>query len=201
MIHAARSGRPRSWLKLLLLIGTFVYVYLVRVVTHNPYLSVALFELLHDVQYLAIVWAFNRRMVEKGSSVGALTRWLYRPRAASIAGYVAACLAYGAIGLTVYTQMSDGNVKAVLEAFLITSGLLHFYYDGFIWKLGQADTKRGLGISAGAPVRPAPLLPTSRGLIHAVLVGVPPPAPAPWSGRRGSDTATRACRGRRSLRR
>jgi tetratricopeptide (TPR) repeat protein len=183
VVSAARSNRPRSWLKLLLLVGTFVYVYLVRVVTYNPYLSVALFELLHDVQYLAIVWAFNRRMVEKGSDVGILTRWFYRPRAASIAGYVAACLAYGAVGLTVYTQLTDGRLKQVLEALLITSGLLHFYYDGFIWKLSQADTKRGLGIATPAAVkpgapRPGPLRaafsrPALSGLLHVALLAVP----------------------------
>ena len=66
-LHAIRADQPRSWMKLGLLVGTFAYVWLVRVVTRNPYLSVALFELLHDVQYLAIVWAFNRRLDRKST--------------------------------------------------------------------------------------------------------------------------------------
>ena len=40
-------------------------VWFARVVTKDPLLSVALFELLHDVQYLAIVWAVNRRLVDR----------------------------------------------------------------------------------------------------------------------------------------
>ena len=168
VVHAIRGKQPRSWMKLGLLGGTFAYVWLVRVMTHNPYLSVALFELLHDVQYLAIVWAFNRRLAEKGST-GVLPRFFYRPRAGSVAGYVAACLAYGAIGLTVYTQFSAGLFKQLMEAILITSGLLHFYYDGFIWKLGQPDTQRGLGLNAGT----VSFRRAWGGVGHAALVGLP----------------------------
>jgi len=168
VIHAIRGKQPRSWMKLGLLVGTFAYVWLVRVMTHDPFLSVALFELLHDVQYLAIVWAFNRRLAEKGST-GVLPRFFYRPRVSSVIGYTTACLAYGAIGLTVYTQLSSGLFKQVMEAFLITSGLLHFYYDGFIWKLGQPDTQRGLGLDKSI----VSFRPSWNGLGHAALVGIP----------------------------
>ncbi len=166
--HAFMSKQPRSWMKLGLLVGTFAYVWLVRVMTHDPFLSVALFELLHDVQYLAIVWAFNRRLAEKGSD-GVLPRFFYRPSAGSVFCYIGACLAYGALGLTVYTQVSSGIFKQVMEAFLITSGLLHFYYDGFIWKLRQADTQRGLGLE-GKTVSFRPLW---NGFGHAAVVGIP----------------------------
>ena len=165
--HAVRGDQPRSWLKLLLLGGTFSYLWLVRVVLHDPYLSVALFEVLHDVQYLAIVWAFNRRLTEKGSG-STLARWFYRPGAIRVGGYVLVCLAYGGIALFVSTKLDDGLVKQVMEAALITSGLLHFYYDGFIWKLGQVKTKRGLGIEA---IRPARSM--SSGLTHALVLSVP----------------------------
>jgi tetratricopeptide (TPR) repeat protein len=145
--HAVRGKQPRSWLKLGLAVGTFIYVWIVRVLTQDPFLSVALFELLHDMQYLAIVWAFNRNLVQKNKG-GVLPRFFYLGGAASVAAYVGACLAYGAVALTVYTQIDDGLVKNVMEAFLITSGLLHFYYDGFIWKLKQPDTRRGLELTS-----------------------------------------------------
>lgn len=147
--HTVRGKHPRSWLKLGLAVGTFTYVWIVRVITKDPFLSVALFELLHDVQYLAIVWAFNRNQVQKGKS-GVLPRFFYLGGAASIAGYIGACLAYGAVAFTVFTQVQDGLVKQVMEALLITSGLLHFYYDGFIWKLKQPDTRQGLALGANA---------------------------------------------------
>lgn len=165
--HAIWSKQPRSWMKMGLLVGTFSYVWLVRVMTRDPFLSVAMFELLHDIQYLAIVWAFNRRLAEKGST-GVVPRFFYRPSAASVTGYVLACLAYGALGLTVYTQTHSGLFKQVMEAFLITSGLLHFYYDGFIWKLRQADTRKGLGLET----KTTSYRPLWNGLGHAALVGV-----------------------------
>ncbi len=155
--NAVRSKQPRSWMKLSLLVGTFTYVWVVRVVTRDPFLSVALFELLHGMQYLAIVWAFNRRLVEKKPSA-VLPRFFYLPRAASIAGYIGACFAYGAFAFTVFTQFEDGMLKQVLEAALITSGILHYYYDGFIWKLKQPDTLRGLNLQTkDGPNRASPI--------------------------------------------
>jgi tetratricopeptide (TPR) repeat protein len=167
LVHAWIGKQPRSWMKLGLLAGTFAYVYLVRVITRDPFLSVALFELLHDIQYLAIVWAFNRRLVDKGSG-NVLMRFLYKPSALSVAAYVGACLAYGAFAMVVYTKLESGLLKQVLEALLITSGLLHFYYDGFIWKLRQTSTQSGLGIEGRQGVASKP--PIWRGLGHFAII-------------------------------
>jgi len=168
--NAVRSKQPRSWMKLGLLVGTFIYVYIVRVVTHDPFLSVALFELLHAMQYLAIVWAFNRRLVAQGSP-GVLPRFFYLPRAASIVGYVGACLAYGAVAFTVFTQFQDGLFKQVMEAALITSGLLHYYYDGFIWKLKQPETRQGLSLeSKGGLKRAGPVLSSTIQVVVVVVL-------------------------------
>lgn len=166
--NALRGREPRSWMKLSLLLGTFAYVYVVRVITLDPYLSVALFELLHAMQYLAIVWAFNRRLVQTGSQ-GVLPRFFYLPRAASVAVYIGACLGYGALALVVFTQVPDGTVKKVLEAALITSGLLHYYYDGFIWKLKQPETRRGLDLEDGRRRKPTVVWSS---VSQAAMVGV-----------------------------
>lgn len=160
---------PRSWMKLGLLAGTCGYVYLVRVVTKDPFLSIALFELLHDIQYLAIVWAFNRRQVDKGGG-NVIMRFLYRPSLGSVAFYVGACLLYGAFAFTVFTKVESGMVKSVLEAFLITSGLLHFYYDGFIWKLRQSGTQSGLGLEQKNQKASAYRPPLWRGASHVAII-------------------------------
>jgi tetratricopeptide (TPR) repeat protein len=168
--NAVAGKQPRSWMKLGLLVGTFTYVWVVRVLTRDPFLSVALFELLHAMQYLAIVWAFNRRLVAKGSA-GVLPRAFYLPGAASVTFYIGACLAYGGLALVVFTQVPGGFLKQVLEAALITSGLLHYYYDGFIWKLKQPETLRGLDLEAkDGSARPATVVWSSVG--QAALVGV-----------------------------
>ena len=37
-----------------------------------------LFEIFHDVQYLAIVWLFNRKRVDTDPQVGGFTRFVFR---------------------------------------------------------------------------------------------------------------------------
>jgi tetratricopeptide (TPR) repeat protein len=156
-------------MKLGLLASTCGYVYLVRVMTKDPFLSVALFELLHDIQYMAIVWAFNRRQVDKGGG-NVIMRFLYRPSLGSVAFYVGACLLYGGFAFAVFTKVENGMVKSVLEAFLITSGLLHFYYDGFIWKLRQSGTQSGLGLDQKNQKTTAYRPPLWRGASHVAIM-------------------------------
>lgn len=169
--HAIVGKHPRSWMKLGLLAGTCGYIYLVRVMTKDPFLSVALFELLHDIQYLAIVWAFNRRQVEKGGG-NVIMRFLYRPGLKSIIVYVGVCLLYGAFAFTVFTKVETGMTKNLLEAFLITSGLLHFYYDGFIWKLRQSSTQSGLGLDDRKQQAFVHRPPVWRGASHVLIIAI-----------------------------
>ena len=42
------------------------------------------------------------------------------------------------------------TVKRVLTGVVAASGLLHFYYDGFIWKVREKSTRQSLGLSGGA---------------------------------------------------
>jgi len=168
--NAVRGNQPRSWMKLSLLLSTFAYVWVVRVLTSDPFLSVALFELLHAMQYLAIVWAFNRRLVEKGDA-GVIPRVFYLPGKASVMFYIGACLAYGGFAMVVFTQVTDSSLKILLESVLITSGLLHYYYDGFIWKLKQPETRQGLTLDSPAGANTRPTIVWSS-VVQAVIVGV-----------------------------
>src|SRR5207245_9697493 len=57
--------------------------------------------------------------------------------------------AYGALG---YFKSSVGIdvVKRILTGVVTASALLHFYYDGFIWKVREKATRQSLGIGGGA---------------------------------------------------
>jgi Flp pilus assembly protein TadD len=169
---AKREGRPVSPHKLALLVTTTVLVLFARVVTTDPFLSVALFELLHDVQYLAIVWALNRRLRDEGVDLGRLGRRLFGPGAVAAAAYVAVCLGYGALGLA-NNKWFGGTLHQVLTAALVSSGLLHFYYDGFIWKVREHDVRRGLRLedAAAAPTGLPP--PAWRRLAHPLRYALP----------------------------
>lgn len=143
-----RHGHPPSALKLLLMVSSIGFWWYTVLGIHNTILGIAMFEIFHDVQYLAIVWVFNIKRVQTGHRVGGFTRFLFR-RSWLLAGlYVGIVFAYGSIQL--FTESTDvENIKGVLVGLVAASGFLHFYYDGFIWKVRENSTREGLGLSGG----------------------------------------------------
>ena len=65
----------------------------------NILVGIALFEVFHDVQYLSIVWIYNRARVERDQSIGGFMRFVFRRSGSLIGVYVGLVLAYGAIAL------------------------------------------------------------------------------------------------------
>src|SRR5947209_1400706 len=114
----------------------------------NILAGIALFEVFHDVQYLSLVWIYNRSRVEKDTSIGGFMRFIFRRSGALIGLYVGLVFAYGAIG---YLNANIGleTVTRLLTGLVAASGLLHFYYDGFIWKVREKSTRQSLGLAGG----------------------------------------------------
>ena len=110
--------------------------------------GIALFEVFHDVQYLSLVWIYNRKRVETDSSIGGFMRFVFRRSGSLVGLYVGLIFAYGALG---YFKSSIGieTIKRMLTGVVTASALLHFYYDGFIWKVREKSTRQSLGIGGG----------------------------------------------------
>jgi hypothetical protein len=152
LVQWYRGPKPNP-IKLLLLasgIGTwwFAVVYV-----ENLILGVALFEICHDIQYLAIVWLYNCRRVNANPQMGRFITYVFRRGMVFL--YLGLIAAYGAIGL-VPALVEDGTVAAIFNGILGTSTILHYYYDGFIWKVREKTTQVGLGLNQNAtslPVR------------------------------------------------
>ena len=122
----------------------------------NILVGIALFEVFHDVQYLAIVWIYNRARVERDQNIGGFMRFVFRRSGALIGVYVGLVLAYGAIGLTTSAITAEW-IRHALTGVVTASALLHFYYDGFIWKVRETQTRTMLGIQgAGVTSLAAP---------------------------------------------
>src|SRR4029077_19027878 len=55
---------------------------------------------------------------------------------------------YGGLSLS-KSYVGIDAVKRILTGVVTASALLHFYYDGFIWKVREKSTRQSLGISGG----------------------------------------------------
>jgi Flp pilus assembly protein TadD len=198
LVHFARDrfrGRMQSPAKLLLLATSIGFWWYSNVAVSNMLVGIALFEIFHDVQYLTIVWIFNLARVDRNPGVGRFTRFLFR-RSWSLAGlYVGLVAAYGSINL-LPAVLSSTMTTRILTGLLTASALLHFYYDGFIWKVRDPSIRESLGVGAagnavhkGKPAEPIPRvapLPWVHGLKWAAFI-----VPVVWLGVSQSQGAMR----------
>lgn len=153
LIRQIKVGRPPSPVKILVMvsgIGFWTYTYSV---ISNPIIGIALFEVFHDFQYLTIVWLFNRgRVRTQGASVGNFFKFIFGRSGALIGVYLGAIFAYGSVNL--FTELyARGTVHQVLSGIALASALLHFYYDGFIWKIREKETAQTLHLETSESLR------------------------------------------------
>ena len=157
--------RPATAIRLLTMAISFAFWWFAMVMIDNIIVGITLFEIFHDVQYLAIVWVFNRKRVEQSAPVGALTRQLFRRSRLMLVVYIALVAAYGTCsGLPQYLEVE--SFEELMVSLIWTSTLMHFYLDGFIWKVREQETRAGLGIG-DAPQNPE-TRPLTEGSVHAL---------------------------------
>ncbi|MEY2509375.1 MAG: hypothetical protein QOE26_138 [Verrucomicrobiota bacterium] len=162
-----------SPIKVTLLLSSIGFWWYCNNGVQNILVGIALFEVFHDVQYLAIVWIYNRARVERDESIRGFMRFVFRRSGSLIGVYVGLVLAYGSIALTT-SGVTVEAIKHALIGVVTASALLHFYYDGFIWKVRESQTRTMLGIDSSI----AATLPTPRtwpmwvrhGLRWAILI-------------------------------
>src|SRR5881396_1402957 len=148
------QGKRPSPVKLVLLVTSISFWWYCNNIVASVLVGIALFEVFHDVQYLSLVWIYNRKRVESDRSIGGFMRFVFRRSGALVGLYIGLIFAYGALG---YYKSSIGIdvVKRILTGVVTASALLHFYYDGFIWKVREKSTRQSLGLGGGT-TDPAP---------------------------------------------
>ncbi|HMN43702.1 MAG TPA: hypothetical protein PKE27_03985 [Povalibacter sp.] len=158
------NGYYISVAKLALLATTFGVMYLAYVPNAWMQATVpgwsfkvgfAIVGLVHMTQYLAIVWRYNRNLATRpGAARAGWFQHLHRRGGWLIgAGYVIVCLAYGEL---VTTERAGRWIMSVLLAIGFTSTLLHYYFDGFIWKLRQQRNREHLSLDESPRMTEAP---------------------------------------------
>ncbi|MBA2586492.1 MAG: tetratricopeptide repeat protein [Chthoniobacterales bacterium] len=143
----ARGKRPNP-VKLALLVTSIGFWWFCNNGVTNILAGIALFEVFHDVQYLSLVWIYNRNRVEKDSSIGGFMRFIFRRSGSLVGLYIGLVFAYGALGYF-NERLQVDTIKRALTGVVAASGLLHFYYDGFIWKVRERSTRESLGLTGG----------------------------------------------------
>ncbi len=178
LLYHWTRGNAQSPAKLVLMATSIAFWWYTNVVVTNMLVGIALFEIFHDVQYLTIVWIFNLNRVDRNPGVGRFTRFLFR-RSWGLAGlYVGLVAAYGSLNL-VPPGLSSQTLSRSLTGLLTASALLHFYYDGFIWKVRERSVGESLGLSAqrARPIEPSGPSGWAHGLKWAAFI-----LPVVWLG-------------------
>lgn len=142
-------GKRQNPVKVALLVTSIAFWWYCNNNVVNILVGIALFEVFHDVQYLSLVWIYNRNRVEKDRSIGGFMRFVFRRSGALVGLYVGLVFAYGAFAYC-NNQLQIENLKRLLTGVLAASALLHFYYDGFIWKVRESSTRSSLGLTGGS---------------------------------------------------
>ena len=190
-VWRARSGRAQSTLKHTLLASSFLLWWVATNRVPSLLFGLALFEIFHDIQYLAIVWAFNRRRAEQDGDTRWVTRFLFRGGALGAGLYVGLVVGYGALG-PLAERVGEARVRDVLAGVFAASQLLHFYFDGFIWKVREPKTRASLGIAVGGTSGTG----ERRGTAHLMLwsLFVLPLGVLSWRESAGQSALTEATR-------
>jgi tetratricopeptide (TPR) repeat protein len=141
-------GKRPNPVKVALLVTSIAFWWYCNNLVANILVGIALFEVFHDVQYLSLVWIYNRNRVEKDSNIGGFMRFVFRRSGSLIGLYVGLVFAYGSLSYF-NAHLGLETVKRILTGVVTASTLLHFYYDGFIWKVRERSTRQSLGLAGG----------------------------------------------------
>ena len=117
---------------------------------------------MHGVQYIVMVYYYNRHKVERGASDSVVIRFL--SKRGNVKAFLLMCGAYA----LVFHALSEGHVRDFGFGFvgfntnfdlfsyslLSSFALIHYYYDAFIWKVRKKEVQEGLAESAVPPHLP-----------------------------------------------
>src|SRR4051795_1046056 len=142
------AGHRPNPVKLGLLVTSITFWWYCNNLVSNILVGIALFEVFHDVQYLSLVWIYNRNRVEKDQNIGGFMRFVFRRSGSLVGLYLGLIFAYGSLAYF-NSHLQIETIKRILTGVVTASALLHFYYDGFIWKVRESSTRQSLGLSGG----------------------------------------------------
>lgn len=110
-------------------------------VVHGPIVGYLCFGVAHAVEYVAFVHHFGeRRFAAAPWQRGLVARWMRRP-------LLFGPLITGAL-LALFVALDDYRRTDLYLVYYLGTSLLHFLYDGWIWKVRSPAVARPLGVGA-----------------------------------------------------
>jgi tetratricopeptide (TPR) repeat protein len=150
-------GEPWSWQKQVMHVTTIGYYWFAFTYLPNVLVAYVLYELFHDIQYYAITWLACTQRAKRPQT----TRWfarMFRPGPATLLAFLAAMTVFGAADLAGRNLTGDGWMYSGSVAVFSAAAVLHYYFDGFIWKARESALAADLGIAGGLRANAAPAL-------------------------------------------
>ncbi|MCK5943421.1 MAG: tetratricopeptide repeat protein [Planctomycetes bacterium] len=154
-------GQPWSWQKQVMHVTTIGYYWFAFAWLPNVLVAHVLYELFHDIQYFAITWITCQGRARRPGVTGWVKR-MFRPTWMAAAAFVALMVALGGVDAFGRHSLEQGAMRDVWIGVFLTFALLHYYYDGFIWKAREGALGKDLGIRQGLRAAVVP------GLRHGV---------------------------------
>jgi len=148
LVHRTVTGQKISLPKMAVMATTVFIIYYGWIHINDLVIGYAAFAVFHDIQYFAIVWVYNNNLVKRQERTTKVLRAFFTTRTLPIlAAYMLVSFAYGSINMMEGFLKSEQAIN-VIEIFVITSTILHYYFDGFIWKMKDRKNQANLGIKA-----------------------------------------------------
>ena len=148
-------GLPWSWQKQFMHATTIGYYWFAFAWLPNVLIAHVLYEFFHDIQYFAITWITCQGRARR-PRVAAWMKAMFRPTWLAAAGFVALMVALGGVDAWGRHSLGEGVGYDVWIGLFMALALLHYYYDGFIWKARESALGEDLGIRQGVAAAVVP---------------------------------------------
>jgi len=154
----SRLKKAPSPIKLLMMVSSFGLWWFAMVSVSSLLVGLLLFEIVHDIQYNALVWFYNKRRVVQGMTASRVEKFLFQPSISRGLVYLILIVGYGAIAdILNYANIQAPDILQIGSSavsfwtgLFMVSTFLHFYFDGFIWQVREGDFRKGMGIGKDA---------------------------------------------------
>jgi hypothetical protein len=131
------QGLPVAWLKLVIFATSFGVWYYAYVVLSHTFLSYAISSFFHCLQYDALAWVYNRAKAR--SLTPSRGNAFFRTIHGHLSLYVLAIFGYG-----LFSGLGRGVSTTAILALNSTTGVLHYYFDAFIWRVRRPEFREHL---------------------------------------------------------